>query len=164
MKSLTLGKHCSSPLTQSRQMPYVESLRNKLSSETKLGNCSTFRVHDASTNTGAFLVQCVCLQHRDSSGLWGTVTMVVAGKVSALLQGLRAMAAQRYVCAQCKPDFPLSQYKLRQYLSPYSLILLPISTIFIKHFFSFVTYCATNYNILQPQIICREYEETINQR
>ena len=80
LKSLTLGKHCSSPLTPSRQVPYVESLRNKLRSESKLGNCSTFRVHDASTNTGVFLVQGVCLQHCESSGFWGTAQCLLQGR------------------------------------------------------------------------------------
>lgn len=146
-------------------MPYVESLRNKLRSETKLGNCSTFRVHDASASTGVIL-GLVCASSTARAQAFGAQHNVCRREGRSLLyyKVWEPWLHKDMFCAQCKPHFPFSQYKLRQYLSPYSLILLPISTIFIKHFFSFVTYCATNYNILQPQIICREYEETINQR
>lgn len=50
--------------------------------------------------------------------------------------------------------------ELRQYLSPYGLILLPIRTIFIKHFFSYLLHVVQQITMFCSHKLYAEYEET----
>lgn len=99
MKSFVLGKYHSLSLpdyTKWTGSPQIKSLRNKLSSKTKLGNCCTFRVHYAPVNIGwVFLVQHTCLKHHDSSVFRAAVTS------SSCREGLwPTRRSERHGCTQ----------------------------------------------------------------